>query len=425
MFLTFLFVNVGNTSAQQKHEYVDLGLPSGTLWATCNVGADNPWDYGDYFAWGETTTKSTYSCSNYKYGNGSDKDVSKKYNGNDHKTTLDPSDDAATANWGSDWCMPTQAQFQELTDKCTWTSTSRNGKSGYNVKGPNGKSIFLPAAGSKGSDGTTSNLGSDGEYWSSSLHALYPYVAREFGFVLDCVGANSSLRYYGNSVRPVRCNATSQSQSQLTVNNATSQSQSQSKGKHEYVDLGLPSGTLWATCNVGAANPWDYGDYFAWGETTTKSTYEWSNYKHGNGSDYDVSKKYNGNDHKATLDPSDDAATANWGSDWCIPTQAQFQELYDNCTNEWTTDYKGKGVAGRVFMSKKNGNTIFFPAAGSKVVLESPLYLGSYGYYSSSSIGTDYPYFARYLDFHSSDINPDNWSLRYCGQSVRPVRCRN
>ena len=102
LLLTFLFVNVDNATAQQKHEYVDLGLPSGTLWATCNVGADNPEDYGNYYAWGETEPKDTYSWSNYKHGNGSDFDVSKKYNRTDSHINLAPVDDAATVNWGCD-----------------------------------------------------------------------------------------------------------------------------------------------------------------------------------------------------------------------------------------------------------------------------------------------------------------------------------
>lgn len=196
------------------HPYVDLGLPSGTLWATTNVGAANPWDYGDYFAWGETTTKSTYSWSNYTYCRDGDyhkltKYCSKSdygYNGyTDSRTTLEKSDDAAYKNWGEGWCMPTQAQFQELKEKCTWTWTTRNGKNGYEVKGPNNKSIFLPAAGRKGSDGKPSYLGSYGYYWSSSLYADSPYSARGLGFNSSYVYADSVDRYYGYSVRPVRC----------------------------------------------------------------------------------------------------------------------------------------------------------------------------------------------------------------------------
>lgn len=193
------------------HPYVDLGLPSGTLWATTNIGAANPWDYGDYFVWGETTTKSTYAWSTLKYceDNTGDKfskyNTQSKYGSVDNKTTLERSDDAAAANWGSDWCMPTQAQFQELKDKCTWTWTTKNGKKGYEVKGKNGNSIFLPAAGYR--NGT--DLGSAcscGIYWSSSLNTDYPSSGLSLYFDSGevCPGI-WYYRRYGQPVRPVRC----------------------------------------------------------------------------------------------------------------------------------------------------------------------------------------------------------------------------
>lgn len=127
------------------HKFVDLGLPSGTLWADRNIGADSPYDVGDYFAWGEVFTKTTYSKDNYKYG-GSSKYT--KYNSEDGKTILDAADDAATVNWGSRCRMPTFQECQELTHKCNWTWQSNyNGSAGYLVIGPNGKSIFFPTTG--------------------------------------------------------------------------------------------------------------------------------------------------------------------------------------------------------------------------------------------------------------------------------------
>ena len=200
--------------------------------------------------------------------------------------------------------------------------------------------------------------------------------------------------------------------------------------KHEWVDLGLPSGTLWATCNIGATNPWDYGDYFAWGETTTKSTYSSSNYKHANELTENLTKycykswrgDNNYSDPLITLEKTDDAASDNWGEGWCMPTQEQFQELYDNCTYKWTTNYQGKGVAGIIFKSKKNGNTIFYPAAGWKGRDEETLNDGVEGCYWSSSLGLDEPEFANRLRFYSSDVNPGSWWYRNNGFSVRPVR---
>ena len=193
---------------------------------------------------------------------------------------------------------------------------------------------------------------------------------------------------------------------------------------HDYVDLGLPSGTLWATCNVGASSPEDHGDYFAWGETTTKSSYSWSTYKYCNGS-YDKLTKYcnsssygnNGfTDNLTVLQSSDDAATANWGSGWCMPTKAQWKELKDNTTITWT---RQNGVRGRKFTAS-NGNSLFLPAAGYRY--ESGLYyFVSFGYYWSSSLYTDFPYFAWLLSFRSDYCSMDGNGRDY-GQSVRPVR---
>jgi len=190
---------------------VDLGLPSGTLWADRNVGASSPEDYGDYFAWGETKPKSNYSLATLKYCEDNSGHQFSKYNtrsiyGNvDNKTVLERSDDAATANWGSDWCMPTQQQFQELKDNCTWTWTTRNGKNGYEVKGKNGNSVFLPAAGRR--DGTDFDYaGSSGYYWSSSLRTDYPDGGRRLYFDSGYVDPGYwDDRESGLSVRPVRC----------------------------------------------------------------------------------------------------------------------------------------------------------------------------------------------------------------------------
>lgn len=152
---------------------VDLGLPSGTLWADRNVGADTPEGYGDYYAWGETTPKSLYNWSSYKWCNGSETTMTKyctnsSYGTVDNKTVLDAEDDAATANWGNEWRMPTYAEYAELDAECTWAWTTQNGVKGYKVTGPNGNSIFLPAAGYSCSD-NVNYVGSNGSYWSSSL----------------------------------------------------------------------------------------------------------------------------------------------------------------------------------------------------------------------------------------------------------------
>ncbi len=198
------------------------------------------------------------------------------------------------------------------------------------------------------------------------------------------------------------------------------------KEEHEWVDLGLPSGTLWATCNVGANSPEEYGDYFAWGETTTKGTYNWSTYKYCQGTETTITKyctnsKYGTVDNKTELEAIDDAATANWGSEWQMPSEEQFDELI-NSSNTTTTLTTMNGKYGRKITSKSNGNSIFLPAAGFRY--GTSLYpAGSHGYYWSRSLSTSYSHFAYYLYFYSSYIFTDG-SYRYCGRSVRPVRVK-
>ena len=183
---------------------------------------------------------------------------------------------------------------------------------------------------------------------------------------------------------------------------------------HEYVDLGLPSGTLWATCNVGANSPEEYGDYFAWGEIQPKDVYNWDTYQYYDGSNV---TQYTGSDGLITLLSEDDAATANWGDEWRMPTDEEWEELKNNTTSTWTTR---NGKKGYLFTSKKNGQSLFLPAAGYRWggYLN---YVGSYGYYWSSSLYMGPPYYAWYLYFYSGYYDMGSYS-RYYGQSVRAVR---
>ena len=182
------FTTDGTTGTLDGHTWVNLGLPSGTLWATCNVGANNPEDYGNYYAWGETTTKTIYSSSTYTY------------TGN--PTTLPSSADAATANWGNGWRMPTKAEFEELKTNCTVTWTTQNGVNGRLFIGPNSKAIFLPAAGYR-LDSSLGDAGSYGRYWSSSLYSSYTDYAWYLYFDSGSCSMYDSGRCYGRSVRAV------------------------------------------------------------------------------------------------------------------------------------------------------------------------------------------------------------------------------
>ena len=186
---------------------VDLGLPSGTLWADRNVGADAPEAYGDYFAWGETEPKSTYNWSTYKWSIGSSSTQTKycidsDFGTVDGKTTLDLEDDAAYVNMGAEWRMSTIAEQEELLNNCTWTWTTQNGVYGRKVTGPNGNSLFLPAAGFR-YYGDLYSAGSIGHYWSSSLNEDDLVKAYALGFDSDDYIWGYDNRYTGKSVRAV------------------------------------------------------------------------------------------------------------------------------------------------------------------------------------------------------------------------------
>ena len=216
-------------------EMVNLGLPSGVKWASFNLGASKPEEYGDYYAWGETEPYyseghsqdspcsswrsrtnpaiSGYNWSSYKWCNGSSTSLTKYNTSSEYGSTVDnkmvleaddeADDDVAHVKLGDSWRMPTDAEWTELRNNCTWTWTTQNGIKGYKVTSKkNGASIFLPAAGIR--DGTDlSYVGSDGYYWSSSLDTGHPDCAYLVSFFGGDVKGYSVWRYYGNSVRPV------------------------------------------------------------------------------------------------------------------------------------------------------------------------------------------------------------------------------
>ena len=204
---------------KSKYEAVDLGLS--VKWASCNVGATSPEEYGDYYAWGETEVKTNYSWSTYIWCNGGYDSQTKyctssDYGTVDNKVTLEPKDDVARVKWGGSWRMPTFDEIQELCDCCTWKWTSVNGVNGYKVTGTNGNSIFLPAAGIQnneyeyedGFDGIY-DRGSYGYYWSATLWSAtlredFSHAACRFYFSADYHYWDPYDRCVGRGVRPVK-----------------------------------------------------------------------------------------------------------------------------------------------------------------------------------------------------------------------------
>ena len=399
-------------SPENAYESVDLGLPSGTLWATCNLGADSPEEVGCYYAWGETETKEDYSNETYAFY------VStagySMYHGpataptgyqSDYRFRLLPQHDAATASWGEGWNMPSNEQFQELinSNNTTVEQSELNGQAGFKITSKvNGKSIFLPATGLM--MGTTLRTPSMTRYWSRSLNATNNKNAY-------CLYGNTSLRTMGQDrnmgmcIRPVKTKKT------VAV--------------PEYVDLGLPNGTLWASCNLGAINPEDIGTPYAWGETETKEIgmYTQPLYKFFNPST-GYFLKYNTSDGMNFLEAADDAATVNMGAGWSIPTPADFLTLLNDTYTKRSIE-KVDDVYGLRITSKINGNSIFLP---STCVYDQgrvwDLFLGSY---FSNMI--DRERVPTCEEVKSLTINVRNGSAsieytipRYVGAIIRPVK---
>ena len=187
----------------ETHAYVDLGLS--VKWATCNIGASSPEEYGDYFAWGETEPKEVYVWSTYKWCNGSQNTLTKyctnkEYGAVDNKITLELEDDVAHVNWGGEWRMPTKAELEELREKCTWTPTKINGVSGREITGPNGNKLFLPYSGYCSEDKYPG--GGTGHCWSSTSNSYKAYYLTYNWSSNGHIVAD--LRCFGFTVRAVR-----------------------------------------------------------------------------------------------------------------------------------------------------------------------------------------------------------------------------
>lgn len=321
------------------HSYVDLGLS--VKWATSNVGAMSPVGAGNHYAWGEIEAKDYYS---------NETSVTFHYNYAD--ISGNPDFDVAAAEWGGLWRMPTKKELEELA-ACKWEISEVNGVRVNVVTGPNGNMIIIPIPGWK-DKGNLNDIGVYGCYWSSTPHEQYPHdPIHENAYFMPVRNSwyypqiGEDNRGVGYAVRPVYGERKIDKQPKHEKLKEWVSKPSGTKDGYEYVDLGLS--VKWASCNVGAIDPYSFGDYYAWGEVKTKSSYDQDNYS----IDFDL-KDFAG-------DPKYDTAAANMGGDWRMPTKAEAEELIKKCK------YSQVPIKGRYYgkFTAPNGNSIIFPIAGS------------------------------------------------------------
>ena len=480
-FVTVYGNQLSFTTTNDEHAYVDLGLPSGLLWATCNVGADNPEDYGDYFAWGETQTKDAYTWSTYQYCSGSFNMLTKYctypsygYDGfTDNLITLLPEDDAAVAIWGNGWRMPTKEEWNELCYNTTVTWTMQNGVNGRLFTALNGNSLFLPAAGCY-SNNSLLDLGYEGAYWSSLLYTDYPYSAWKFYFSSGGYNTyNAHSRDNGLSVRAVRSPGQNTTpigaiNGKFTINSNGdqvyfSQGNLQYIGSastpywkfadHQWDILGTTTGQNSSSQNVDR-------DLFGWGT---------SGYNHGANCYQPWSTSTSYSDYYAygssTYNLYDQTGKADWGynpiinggnqaNQWRTLTQPEWVYVFNTRTtssgiryakakvnnvngvillpDDWSSDtyslsdinssdasYSSNTITSSQWSVLEQAGAVFLPAAGYRFGT-SVFSVGSSGYYWSASYSNST--YARRVSFYDSGLSTGSTSNRNDGFSVRLAR---
>lgn len=401
---------------KDRWEAVDLGL--GCLWGQVNLGADEPWEYGDYYSFGEVETKSTYVDENYKYG--PNDDLTKYYH--DRKFILDKEDDAARKILGDGWRTPSVEEWEQMMDKCKVEEESLNGVKGFRVTGPNGNSIFFPLAGFYQIDKYYQNEngvyrtneryfnvlfgGSPSPRLSEQSYLYYvgipirPVKSKEYhSFSIDeqviklkvdervnvpitftpSQASSASVDWFceNEDIAMVSCGIIVGIRAGCTkvkavsvdgtlTSECTVEVADWSYPEAESVDLGLS--VEWASWNLGATKAEEVGDYFAWGEVNHKSCFDKKTYAL-----YDQSfnlTKYSLDN--PILAETDDAATVLWGNGWRMPTKEEVEDLIEYCEITRTTQ---NGVVGYSVVRKWNGNSIFIPDCQEK-----------YGYHTDRSV---------------------------------------
>lgn len=380
---------------------VDLGLPSGLKWAKFNIGANAPEEHGGYFAWGETTEKNVYSwgwylCQQSECGTWADPFIKNYQSAGTY--ILGPAYDAAHIQWGGRWRMPTQDDLNELKENCSCEKTTVNGVSGYRYTGWNGNSIFLPDGQIKNGPNLTSDLFKCA-YWTSYCMCISHSYSQQASAFAPNGNLSKIDRAYGLAIRPVNDASTGSDIDGYIVHRTDGavdyytfqevdhieaylekEYDPNAPSDGDYIDLGLPSGIKWASCNLGGVNPWDFGDYY-----TGYSAYM---------QEVAVPEGYS------------------------IPGSANFEELIENCEVK-TVTYNN--VQGNMFTSKINGNKIFLPFAGWYDD-RGKYYSNGARYWSfSRKAAAGYNNYFHYFLHLSNDYAYVDYEIEYSGTSLDPM----
>ena len=427
-------------------EYVDLGLS--VKWATFNVGATAPEDYGDYFAWGETEPKETYSWATYKWCDGTSTNMT-KYNAEDGKTILDPEDDAAQVHWGDKWRMPTDAERDELVENCTWTWTTQNSVNGYKVTGPNGNSIFLPAGGYKGS-GPDYPVGEDGLYWLGNVYKnSYAYLFTiQHEVTPPSTEGKQGTRCFGFMIRPIYDDRppkrigvfsvaadkqVSFSQGNLQYTQSTDEWRF-AREQYEYIGAAnINDGKLadridlfgWSANNTTApfgistsTNDADYtGEFVDWGTNTicgeapgiwrTLSADEW---------EYLLKKRKNASDLYGVAQVAGVNGMIILPDDWEEANGIVFKSgLHSSQVNDYSVYQSFTDVQ---WLAMENAGAVFLPALGYRDGTNVEK-CNTSGYYWSNTTSDEKS--ASRLYFYSYFLAPNDVHSKYRGRSVRLV----
>ena len=444
------------------YQAIDLGLS--VKWANMNVGATAPEEAGNYYAWAWPHVLESYSVYTcpwlddwgrqnrtrayfHKYC------TSETYGTVDGKSQIELEDDAAYVNMDTTWRMPTLEEARELLDSCTWEWITQNEVPGYQVTGPNGRSIFLPAAGaidSRFNAQEATNVGKQGRYWTSTLSSEASSEADAIFFnkpynYLDI--SETQFRENGFTVRGVLRNDIEEKSvwgdidcdGSVTVADIVMLidiylNTEIDDGSYKAIDLGLS--VKWANMNVGATAPEEYGDFYAWGYPVVPEGYSppycpWlgpgakidsQHYKYDAWQKYCTRSNMGVVDGKTVVEPQDDAAYVNMGTTWRTPSVEEAQELLDNCTWEKTTLNEVNGL----LVTGPNGNSIFLPTGGCFLSFNNGTWYSGYrkgviGYYWLNSI-TESVSMGNMFYFYESNTKKIGSMMRDCGLTIRAVK---